>query len=509
MAPILRMDPTPVSLMAGQTTILEVAVERRERPGPIHLRLEDLPPSVTAGPDQPGLLEDHFRIALTAHPEAEDAETEVKVVASGTGWQVEEPFTLTVKRVPRFRLPAELPPVTLIPGRPQVVEVPVDRQGFVGVIQFQIDPNELPEGVVAQPATLADGRDRARITLVATDKAPRRMREVHLRVTAAGQSAIAAFRITVRDVPSLSLILDPKVVTVQPGKAQLVTVTVQRSGWEGPAQLQVNNLPPGVQVKPPLPALAADQEPARLELMVAPDAVEVTQEVRVLVRAGDLEATDSLVVTVKRPPAPAPPRLIGLLKTLLTDDVILALAVDSKNKRALFAGGGKVVNGEIVGGRDFAVSSLDCTSGRVTPMIPLTAPRQRGLANVRPGERDRVHCLALAPAGDLVVSGHADGSLRLWDPKTLKEIKPQGMPCHFWTEHKSPVMSVAFSPDGKSIVSGDKNGVIVWWSVKDRKAQATRTWQSFITAFGLFRRHSALLRRRQPREDLEMRINKT
>ena len=62
--------------------------------------------------------------------------------------------------------------------------------------------------------------------------------------------------------------------------------------------------------------------------------------------------------------------------------------------------------------------------------------------------------VAFSPDGQTVVSGSDDKTLRLWDLKG----NPIGEP---FQGHEDPVRSVAFSPDGQTIVSGS-----VWSSLR-------------------------------------------
>ena len=70
---------------------------------------------------------------------------------------------------------------------------------------------------------------------------------------------------------------------------------------------------------------------------------------------------------------------------------------------------------------------------------------------------DAVTSVAFSPDGKRIVSGSSDNTLRLWDAATGQPI---GAPL---TGHTDSVNSVAFSPDGKRIVSGsDDKTVRVW-----------------------------------------------
>ena len=71
----------------------------------------------------------------------------------------------------------------------------------------------------------------------------------------------------------------------------------------------------------------------------------------------------------------------------------------------------------------------------------------------------REQILAFSPDGQHVVSGNEDQTLSLWDVATGQPI---GTP---WQGHQTAIASVAFSLDGKSIISVDAEGQILRWPV--------------------------------------------
>ena len=75
------------------------------------------------------------------------------------------------------------------------------------------------------------------------------------------------------------------------------------------------------------------------------------------------------------------------------------------------------------------------------------------------GHTGNVWSVAFSPDGKTLASGSADGTVRLWDVATHRQI---GAPL---TGHTDNVWSVAFSPDGKTLATGSPDHTVRLWDV--------------------------------------------
>ena len=90
-----------------------------------------------------------------------------------------------------------------------------------------------------------------------------------------------------------------------------------------------------------------------------------------------------------------------------------------------------------------------------------------------------VSSVAFSPDGKHILSGSYDGTIKLWDINTGREIRT-------FSSHTDAVASVAFSPDGRQILSGSFDQTIKLWDVNTGKEIRTfsgHTGQIYSVSF--------------------------
>jgi glucose repression regulatory protein TUP1 len=88
------------------------------------------------------------------------------------------------------------------------------------------------------------------------------------------------------------------------------------------------------------------------------------------------------------------------------------------------------------------------------------------------GHKDSVYSVAFSPDGRSLISGSLDKTLKLWDLNLGSTRNSLAKPvCRVtFNGHKDFVLSVAFSADGKQILSGSKDRTVQLWDPQTGKS---------------------------------------
>ncbi len=169
---------------------------------------------------------------------------------------------------------------------------------------------------------------------------------------------------------------------------------------------------------------------------------------------GDVRAFQQLVAArrIAQTPDDGPLRealmdKMNTLKIIQTPRFVNTVAFSPDGKR--------IVSGSL----DAVARSWDAATGQPIGDLRPEATGQPVGGDERPyGAHDTVDTVAISPDGRRLVTGHRDGTVRLWDVDTGQQV---GDP--LTAPGVSIADSVAFSPDGKRIVAGcsDSDGVSV------------------------------------------------
>ncbi len=205
----------------------------------------------------------------------------------GCGGPAPPPTDKSAKAAPEPKAPpppkpidfARPNPITLDPGASAAVDLKIERNGNKGPIK--IAARVAPEGITVSPLEIPADKSEGKLKVAAALKLGDETLAANLPLLAkVGQvEAEQTLGLTVKkvNIPSFQPVHD---MLLQPGASAGIDLKIERNGFQGPLELRLEGLPQKVSGK--VGKIAADQTTTRLELVVAGDAPEATQAVRVL-----------------------------------------------------------------------------------------------------------------------------------------------------------------------------------------------------------------------------------
>ena len=142
---------------------------------------------------------------------------------------------------------------------------------------------------------------------------------------------------------------------------------------------------------------------------------------------------------------------------------------NAAQQRDIAVAGQLIAQSEALGDSDPTTAKLESLAAwRIHPSdearyAMLTADAHPGLA-ILTGHTSDVVSVAFSPDGKTLASASADDTVRLWNVATRRPI---GAPLR---GHTNDVRSVAFSPDGKTLASGSADDTVRLWNVTTQRS---------------------------------------
>ena len=152
------------------------------------------------------------------------------------------------------------------------------------------------------------------------------------------------------------------------------------------------------------------------------------------------------------PPAPGAPGSSEVCRLEGHEDIVWDACFSPDGRWVLSGGGGRCrpvtgpagdfVNVTWEPGSDFALRLWDARTGKLERKFD--------------GHTAGVGCVAFSPDGRQVLSGGSDNTLRLWNVQTAKRVRE-------FVGHAGMVTAAVFSADGTRILSGARDGTVRLW----------------------------------------------
>ncbi|MGA1619510.1 MAG: prenyltransferase/squalene oxidase repeat-containing protein, partial [Pirellulales bacterium] len=256
----------------------------------IEVNVAGLPKGVTANAAAIPADATSGEIVLQATAELGDEElvAEAKVTVSVGGLEAVQPLKIHVKKVPRPAF-GKAPVVVLQPGGRAEVNIPLQKNGFGDDLSLTVGGGRKDIKVKA----VAEEK-QVKLTVNAAEEVPDCTTTISLTTSAYGRKLSVSVPVEVVRFPFR--VDSFRVVGMNPGATETVSLPVQRAKYGGPLEVAVENLPDGVAVA--AAKVAAGQKEVALEFTVAADARPGVRSCQVIAKGEGMETTNALVMRV-------------------------------------------------------------------------------------------------------------------------------------------------------------------------------------------------------------------
>lgn len=165
-----------VLLQPGQSTDVDVKLNRNGFQGAVPLRIEGAPAKVECKLASPSLEKDATKLQIKVAGDAPDADLKVRVATTLYGRKIGADLPLKVERKPfdvkSFKV------VSLQPGEKRKIEIPIERGSYSGALE--INAEDLPKGVTVTQVKVAPDKTTATLELVADAGLERRVKSARV-----------------------------------------------------------------------------------------------------------------------------------------------------------------------------------------------------------------------------------------------------------------------------------------------------------------------------------------
>jgi len=475
----IAIAPPAVTIAAPGTAEFSLRIERHSYSGPIEFAIEGLPLKLGIGPVRPTLRSgaDQMRISLDAPQDAERTKKQVKILArmqdaQGTWIKVAEAtfevevrdrdsaeFVKTLPTPPPRpflrMLPFDKNSLTLTPGTSVNITVEIVRQDSPAPVTVKVEG--LPEKIACEPLILKAGQNKGTLVLRPAVDADEINAKV-IQVVAAHPGAEPRDQIVTLTLQNPVFIGHTRPllsVALSPDGGQLVSSAKDNTIrlWDVSRRAEVPKFPMQ-QLAIPSVAFSADSQSV---FCGNPDGsikqwrLSTAQQI-----GGPLQHSSKVSVTHmsvagdgRHVLTQCEDRLLRLwdLRTRRAKHFRRALPIRVRHLAISPDASHIYVLGDKAGA--FWLYEVDTTKEDLNTARGREVPIKR---------REDIQCAAVSDDGRRVLTGSADGTVRLWNVETGEQL------CCY-KGHTATIACVAFAPGGREVVSGGADSSVRLWTL--------------------------------------------